>query len=112
MDTKIDKRKGSELGLGADFADVPAFQIVQDAGSKVRAISGAIVTIEHGPLAASAAQHPSWSGMVAASIDFHQRFDALGQDAALAAQLIDETRAFWTGKLTPLQEFLAKARAA
>jgi hypothetical protein len=112
MDTKIDKRPGSDLGLGADFADVPAFQIVQDAGSKVRAISGAIVTIEHGPLAAAAVAHPSWSGMVAASIDFHQRFDALGQNAALAAQLIDETRAFWTGKLTPLQEFLQKARAA
>ena len=94
LNTAINETLGAKLGIGGRFAKVPSFQIVNDAGSKVRWVSGAMVSHEHGAYGAAFLAHPAWQAARQTALAFQPRLTALGGDAVKAAALYDEVEHF------------------
>lgn len=98
----IDSRPGKALGLGGVYANVPAFQIVNDTHDLVVAFTGAIISLKYGPYGERLLKQPRWAEIEKKNIEFNQRRMVLGMDAVAAAALADEVRAFMKTALDPL----------
>ena len=98
---RIDTRLGRELGLAGQYADLPAFQILNDAHDLVDGLTSRIVTLEYGGEGHLYVDNPSWKGIKARRAQFVQRVNGLSADAVKAAELSDEIRAFLKEILQP-----------
>lgn len=104
----IDSRPGKALGLGGLYANIPAFQIVNDTHDLVVAFTGAIISLKYGPYRERLLNQPGWAEIEKKNIEFNQRRMVLGMDAAAAAALADEVRSFMKAGLDPLIANLEK----
>ncbi|WP_366929457.1 hypothetical protein, partial [Mesorhizobium sp.] len=60
MSRRIDERLGKELGLAGRYADVPAFQIVNDAHELFHVLRARLIDLEYGPSGEQVKRHPLW----------------------------------------------------
>ena len=98
---KVDTRLGQEFGLTGRYADLPAFQIVNDAHDLVAGLTSRIITLEYGGEGHLYVDAPSWKGLEEQRAQFVQRVNGLGGDAVKAAELCDEVEAFIAEILEP-----------
>jgi hypothetical protein len=57
---KIDKRLGKELGLTGLYADVPAFQIINDAHDLFLSLTSRLISLEYGRDQSVVKSWPQW----------------------------------------------------
>lgn len=98
---KVDTRLGREFGLAGQYADLPAFQIINDTHDLVAGLTSRIVTLEYGGEGDLYVDAPSWDAIKQQRAQFIQRVNGLGADAVKAAELSDEVGAFITEILEP-----------
>lgn len=101
MFSKTDIRLGYELGLAGKYADLPAFQIVNDAHDLVAALTSRMVGLEYGGAVPGAPGAPGWSAIKRAHGEFIRRVANLGGDAVEAARLSDELEVFQKQAVDP-----------
>lgn len=106
----IDTRPGKTLGLKGLYADLPAFQIVNDTHDLIVALTGAIISLKYGPYGRDLTREPNWVEVEAKKNEFNQRRMALGSNAVAAAALADEARAFMKSTVDPMVRGLEKDR--
>ncbi len=92
MSRRIDDRLGKELGLTGRHADVPAFQIVNDAHDRFLSLTSRLISLEYGPYGDAFKSHPSWPAIDIETSGLAGRLSALGSDAVRAAALSEEIR--------------------
>jgi hypothetical protein len=92
MDTRIDSRLGREIGLEGPYGDVPAFQIINDAASRVTSFTARIVALKYGSFSQQVQSRPEWPLLDRSKVDFNRRMNAVGHDAFAAAVLDAEIR--------------------
>lgn len=97
----VDTRLGKKLGLKGMYAEVPAFQIVNDTHDLIVALTSGIIGLKYGPHAVELTGDSHWLRIEAEKNEFNQRLLALGSDAVAAAALADEVRAFMKATLAP-----------
>ena len=98
---KVDTRLGLELGLTGRYAGLPAFQIVNDSHDLVAGLTSRIITLEYGGDGDLYRHAPSWKDIKEQRAQFVRRVNGLRADAAKAARLSDEIRAFIAETLEP-----------
>jgi len=96
-----DVRLGREIGLTGRYAEVAAFQIVNDAHDLVAGLTSRIVTLEYGGEGHLYRNAPSWKWIEQERTQFALRVNRLEGDAVKAAALSDEIGIFITEVLDP-----------
>ena len=92
MSRRIDDRPGKELGLTGRYADIPAFQIINDAHDLFLLLTSRLVSLEYGSDGDVVKSHPLWSAIDMEMSGLAGRLSALGGDAVRAAALSEEIR--------------------
>lgn len=92
MSRRIDDRPGRELGLAGPYADVPAFQIVNDAHDLFLSLTSRLVSLEYGEMGSAAKRHTLWPMVDAERSRLADRLAALKGDAVEAATLSEAIR--------------------
>lgn len=101
MFSKTDTRLGRELGLTGGYAELPAFQIVNDAHDVVAALTSRMVGLEYGSARDRATRASVWPTIAKVHGEFIRRVANLDGDAVKAAGLCDEIEAFQKQTLDP-----------
>ena len=92
MSRKIDERSGSELGLIGRHAELPAFQIVNDAHDLFLTLRSRLVSLEFGSNGEAFRSHPRWPAIDMKRRGLADQLSVLGGNAVHAAALSDEIR--------------------
>ena len=92
MSGRIDDRPGKELGLTGPYADMPAFQIVNDAHDLFLSLTSRLVSLEYGEKGSAAKSHSLWPMVDAERSRLADRLAALKGDAVEAALLSEDIR--------------------
>lgn len=107
MSLKLDKRLGRELGLDEFYADVPAFQIVNDAESCMNGLNAAITSLGYGPQGAAVRQSDEWDKISEKGIFFTRELRRIGTDPVKAAVLQDQINDYYNKVIVPFQDQLS-----
>lgn len=92
MSRRINERPGSELGLIGRHAEVPAFQIVNDAHDLFLTLTSRLVSLEYGSDGKAFRSHPLWPAIDMERLGLADQLSVLGGNAVHAAALSDEIR--------------------
>ena len=88
MCKRISNRLGRDLGLTGAHADVPAFQIVNDAHDRFFSLTSRMIGKEYDPDAEKIKNHELWSFVTRQRTAVAERIGELGGDAFRASNLI------------------------
>ncbi|APO77134.1 hypothetical protein AM571_PA00250 (plasmid) [Rhizobium etli 8C-3] len=88
----IDGRTGQELGLNGEYADRPAFQIVNDAHQSFLLLTGRLISLEYGSFGEAVKNHPAWPQINVKRTALAEKLLTLGGNAVYAAALSEEIR--------------------
>lgn len=88
----IDDRPGWTLGLTGQYADLPAYQIVNDAHDCFLDVSSRLVGLEYGRNGAAVVSHPLWPAIEAERNRLAEWLSIVGADATAAAAISEEVR--------------------
>jgi len=88
----IDSRLGKALGLVGRHAEVPAFEIVNDAHSRFLSSTSRLITLEYGSNGDAFKNHPLWPLIDRRRSHLAGQLSVLGGDAIGAAALLEEIR--------------------
>lgn len=89
---KIDDRLGRELGLTGEYADLPTYQIVNDAHGAFGLLTSRLVSLEFGEDGERITSDHRWDEVDNQRKELAEGFRTLGNNAQRAAHLTETVR--------------------
>ena len=90
MTSGIDERRGKELGLKGRFADVPAYQIIDDVQNRFLSLKARLIWLERSSSGEAYKKNPMWGAIDMEMSGIANRLSKIGGDALRGATLSEE----------------------